>query len=241
MLPIRSFSPYSLTTLQSPGPSPLFLSAPPPITSFLGPPSTILSMHLISHQASPLTSLHMPFSPCHNSIFGLPLTSLQPPLHFSPPPFTSLQSPFTSLQSPLHFFSPVPPSLLSYFFSFLLTFQTRPSSLVPKPPSPTTSLQVLQALPHNPPPPFSLSLPLATLHSHPSLLLPQPPPHLLTRYPFMSLMIPFFLSSPILPHIFLSPTPTFLHAPLHFPHDPLTALSLFPLHFSPVTYLHTSP
>ena len=131
------------------------------------------------------------------------------------------------------------------FFSFLLTFQTRPSSLVPKPPSPTTSLQVLQALPHNSPPPFSLSLPLASLHSHPSLLLPQPPPHLLTRYPFMSLMIPFFLSSPILPHIFLSPTLTFLQAPLHFPHDPLTALSLsFPfisLQFHTSTLLPKPP
>ena len=56
----------------------------------------------------------------------------------------------------------------------------------------------------------------------------------------MSLMIPFFLSSPFLPHIFLSPTLTFLQAPLHFPHDPLTALSLFPLHFSTVPYLHTN-
>ena len=126
------------------------------------------------------------------------------------------------------------------FFSFLLTFQTRPSSLVPKPPSPTTSLQVLQALPHNSPSLLSLITP--RFSPLPSLLTSTSAtsPSSYKVSPFMSLMIPFFLSSPILPHIFLSPTLTFLQAPLHFPHDPLTALSLFPLHFSTVPYLHTN-
>ena len=112
------------------------------------------------------------------------------------------------------------------FFSFLLTFQTRPSSLVPKPPSPTTSLQVLQALPHNSPSLLSLITP--RFSPLPSLLTSTSAtsPSSYKVSPFMSLMIPFFLSSPILPHIFLSPTLTFLQAPLHFPHDPLTALSL---------------
>ena len=126
------------------------------------------------------------------------------------------------------------------FFSFLLTFQTRPSSLVPKPPSPTTSLQVLQALPHNSPSLLSLITP--RFSPLPSLLTSTSAtsPSSYKVSPFMSLMIPFFLSSPFLLHIFLSPTLTFLQAPLHFPHDPLTALSLFPLHFSTVPYLHTN-